>query len=103
MFGIVSKRAAFTNVKVRDRVDGSIGHALQEAEVVITNLTQIVFAEIMLPARTPHTGDCILSAFNEQNEKYFFSIEAPRPVRGSAQQRPLVSPVFVKMVGQLNI
>ena len=54
MFGIVSKRAAFTNVKVWDRVDGSIGHALQEAEVVITNLTQIVFAEIMLPARTAH-------------------------------------------------
>ena len=51
---VQSKRAAFTNVKVRDRVDGSIGHALQEAEVVITNLTQIVFAEIMLPARTAH-------------------------------------------------
>ena len=50
----MSRRAAFTNVKVRDRVDGSIGHALQEAEVVITNLTQIVFAEIMLPARTAH-------------------------------------------------
>ena len=51
---VQSKRAAFTNVKVRDRVDGSIGHTLQEAEVVITNLTQIVFAEIMLPARTAH-------------------------------------------------
>ena len=63
---VQSKRAAFTNVKVRDRVDGSIGHTLQEAEVVITNLTQIVFAEIML-ARTQEIAFCQLSMSKMKN------------------------------------